>query len=82
MQLTTDIIYLVSFPHIRGIFFEVIVIIVMIKIIPDYNAKQVLAAPLPPGAPCTPVFPGEGEAGKVITGKTGGAMLKPSNLRD
>lgn len=45
MQLTTDIIYLVSSPHIRNVFFDVIVII--IKIIPDYNVKQVLAAPLP-----------------------------------
>ena len=46
MQLTTDIIYLVSSPHIRSAFCEVIVIII-IKIIPDYNVKQVLAAPLP-----------------------------------
>lgn len=38
MQLTTDIIYLVSFPHIRSVFFEVIVIII-IKIIPDYSVK-------------------------------------------
>lgn len=46
MQLTADLIYLVSSPHIRGLFFEVIVITI-IKIIPDDNVKQVLAAALP-----------------------------------
>lgn len=81
MQLTTDIIYLVSFPHIRSVFFEVIAIII-IKIIPDYNVKQVLASPLPAPArrvavswchDCDhlthPSFPGKGRQERSSLGR-------------